>query len=346
MQTRNINRAFDTASHRGIATLEFVMALPVLLLLMVAITWLGFSVIGQTEVLVEARNLAWKRRFENVSNRPLIFPLKVTVPSMPVYSQASDFVTERASKKVDVSPIFKMVPGPTAGHTVLAGSWDWRAMPFTDPPNWDLLGIAAVNGTAGGFQNLLSELDGDRIVERLTQIAKDLLKQAIKDATKDNPKLQAVLAGIESYDDGDWQGLVEEVMKQILLNAARDNKVLGTVLDVIGFDGGGSSSGSKAANSAEAKNAANSEKQKRDAAHADELAAVVAEINATQAEIDRLNKEVNPPNGNQQPPANDQQKQAEDLKKQQLEFFKDKLKRLNSAKSDIERGPDLDGAYE
>ena len=179
MQLRNINNGLHVAGRRGIATLEFAMALPVLLLLMVAITWLGFSVIAQTEVLVEARNAAWKHRFENLSDKPLIFPLKVAIPGMPQYSQASDFVTETASKKVDVSPIFKLVPGPEAGHTVLAGSWDWRSMPLTDPPNWDLLGIAAMNGTAGGFQNLLSNLDGDHIVETLKQVAKEMLKKAI-----------------------------------------------------------------------------------------------------------------------------------------------------------------------
>ena len=348
MQYSREHQPTFNSRRRGIATLEFAMALPVLLLLMVAITWLGFSVIGQSEVLVEARNAAWKRRFENLSDKPLVFPLKVTIPGMPQYSQASDFVTETASKKVDVSPIFKLAPGPKAGHTVLAGSWDWRAMPLTNPPNWDLLGIAAVNGTTGKFQNLLSQLDGDLLVETLKKVAKDALKQAIQDATKDSPELQAIIGGIESYDGGDWQGVAEEIMKQIVTNAAKDNKVLGTVLDALGLlDDSGGSNDSKLGNPANAQSSSNNEQQKRNEAHAAELAAVVAEIKATQAEIDGLNKETKPAENNQEPPAaNDQQKQAEDAKKQQLEYLNGKLKRLNSAKSDIERGPDLDGAYE
>src|SRR5215210_3487076 len=90
---------------RGIATLEFVMALPVLLLLMVAITWLGFSVIGQTDVLITSRNKAWKRRFEDASKKPLVFS------ATPFYDEDADYVTERSAKQVHVSPVFDHLPG-------------------------------------------------------------------------------------------------------------------------------------------------------------------------------------------------------------------------------------------
>jgi hypothetical protein len=126
------------------APLEFVMALPVLLLLMVAITWLGFSVIGQTEVLVKARNKTWQRRFENASDKPLYFPIL-----KGLYDEKADYVSEKATQRVDVSPMFSRLPGPEAGHTILAGSWDHRAMKFDKPPDLKLMAIAAAVGTFG-----------------------------------------------------------------------------------------------------------------------------------------------------------------------------------------------------
>lgn len=140
------------AIRRGIATLEFAMALPILLLLMVGITWLGFSVIGQSEVLIEARNTTWKKRFENASDKPLYFPI------LPLYDQASDFVSQKASKTVNVSPIFKVIPGPEASHTILAGSWDHQAMELKEPPDLELMATAAAVGWGGTVLDFMSQI--------------------------------------------------------------------------------------------------------------------------------------------------------------------------------------------
>jgi hypothetical protein len=143
-----------------VATLEFVMALPFLLLLMVAITWLGFSVIGQTEVLVQSRNKAWEKRFQNAANNPLCFPIlpEHDLPILPKYVASKDYVTERASQRVDVSAIFKALPGPEATHTILAGAWDYEAMPFNKPPDFELMAKAAVFGTFGNVLDLVSSI--------------------------------------------------------------------------------------------------------------------------------------------------------------------------------------------
>jgi len=136
------------------ATLEFVMALPVLLLLMVGMTWLGFSVIGQTEVLVEARNKAWKRRFEDASRKPLYFPLL-----QGLYPEKADYVTERSTKRIRISPLFDPLPGPEASHAILAGSWDHTAMKFDAPPDLKLMGVAAGIGLFGNALNVGASLD-------------------------------------------------------------------------------------------------------------------------------------------------------------------------------------------
>src|SRR5688572_31630552 len=131
MHTLAPTRRRSPPARLGIATLEFVMALPFLLLLIVAITWLGFTVIGQTEVLVEARNKAWQQRFKNAADNPLSFPIlpEHDLPILPKYVASADYVTEKVGKTVDVSPLFKGVASPNGSHTILAGAWDYEAMP-------------------------------------------------------------------------------------------------------------------------------------------------------------------------------------------------------------------------
>ena len=164
------------ADRRGIATLEFAMALPVLLLLMVAITWLGFSVITQTEVLVQARNNAWKRRFDNPSQRPLVFPAGLVVAKNPLYSYTDDYVTEMVTKPVDVSPVFKAAPAPKASHTILAGSWDHRAMKMDSPPNFELYMGAVANAATKDVQSKLGNLTN--LVNGLAQFGASQIAQA------------------------------------------------------------------------------------------------------------------------------------------------------------------------
>lgn len=169
-------------SRRGIATLEFAMALPVLLLLMVGITWLGFSVIGEAEVLITARNKAWKQRFDDKAKRPLMFPSGLNIAKNPFYSTDADYVTAQDSKKVNVSPIFSRVPGPDASHTILAGSWDYRAMPLDKPPEWKLMATAAASGKGGTLQTWLTKLNDP--LDRLKDIGSNILAENARRQTE------------------------------------------------------------------------------------------------------------------------------------------------------------------
>jgi hypothetical protein len=162
MESSAMRHSFDLrlihSARSGVATLEFVMALPFLLLLMVAITWLGYSVIGQTEVLVQSRNKAWEKRFNNTANNPLCFPIlpEHDLPLLPKYVKSADYVTEKASQRVNVSALFSRLPGPEASHTILAGSWDHQAMKFNEPPDFELMAKAAVFGTFANVLDLVS----------------------------------------------------------------------------------------------------------------------------------------------------------------------------------------------
>ena len=119
----------------GVATLELVLILPLILLMFVGIVWLGFSIIGQATVAVEARADAWRARFGAWNHRPLDF--------------FSEEVVERsASDRIEVTPVLSSEDGPESKHSVQSGPWDHRNVPFRSMPNWQMyadVGIAAKN---------------------------------------------------------------------------------------------------------------------------------------------------------------------------------------------------------
>ncbi len=136
----------------GIATLEFVLAMPTLFLLIVAIVWLGYWMVYQTELNVAARNDAWKQRFDNPDSSPLIFP------SLPIYSKSSDHKAVQLSKRVNVSDVMDDARNPLVTQSILAGTWDHRRLPMDAFPNWQLYGKAVLNSKTGDSQNLLASL--------------------------------------------------------------------------------------------------------------------------------------------------------------------------------------------
>src|SRR5205814_971906 len=76
-----------------------------------------------------------------------------------LYDRKADFVSERAKQSVDVSPMFSRLPGPEAGHTILAGSWDHKAMSFKEPPDLRLMAVAAAVGTFGNALDVGASID-------------------------------------------------------------------------------------------------------------------------------------------------------------------------------------------
>ena len=146
-------------NRRGVATLEFVMALPLLFVLMICILWEGHWLIGQAEVIVEARNNTWKKRFDNLADNPLSFPILPDYNLPVLYHKDADYAHEKASTKVDITPAFNAIPGPEAANFLLAGSWDSQAMPLDKPPDFVLMGKAALIGAFGNVLGLASSLD-------------------------------------------------------------------------------------------------------------------------------------------------------------------------------------------
>ncbi len=172
------------SNRRGVATLEFVMALPLLFVLMICIMWEGFWLIGLAEVLITARNDAWTKRFDNAADEPLMFPVLDDPAPLDLYHPTKDYVTKKASTKVKISPAFDMIPGPEASHTILAGSWDFQAMPLNKPPDFVLMGKAAILGGFGSILDLAASIsDPLGLVEKFTGARKE--SEKIDRTTKD-----------------------------------------------------------------------------------------------------------------------------------------------------------------
>lgn len=134
------------------------MALPLLFLLMLCIIWEGYWMIGRAEVTVTARNDAWKQRFDNLADNPLSFPIlpEHDLPVLPKYNATADYAKKEATKKIEVSPVFDSVAGPKSAHTILAGSWDEKAMPLNKPPSFALMAKAGLIGSFGGILDIAS----------------------------------------------------------------------------------------------------------------------------------------------------------------------------------------------
>lgn len=127
------------AIHRGTATLELVLSMPVLLALIVGIVWLGSAVIAQTAVTIEARHNTWSKRHEPIGTALLFLK--------------DDVVSDEATEEVNVSPVFAGVDPPASSHDVMAGTWDFEKLPFDKPPHWEQYAIAAANAKTAAIQN-------------------------------------------------------------------------------------------------------------------------------------------------------------------------------------------------
>ncbi len=144
MTTRLIARS---GPRMAAAPLEFVLCMPILLVLLVSLVWLGFSVVTQSQVAVEARRLAWQQRFQ---------------PQGPALLFLEDqFVEATSTDQVEVSPLLDDMPPPEATHEVMAGSWDHAALPLADAPHWREYAQVALNAKTGNLQTTYTDAQNE-----------------------------------------------------------------------------------------------------------------------------------------------------------------------------------------
>ncbi len=155
-------------TRKAIATLEFVMCVPLLATLMVLLVWLGFSVIGKSQVTSEARSKAWRKRFDTTPGTVLLF-LK------------DDFASERATTTVKVSPLLNRMAPPTSKHDVMMSTWDAKTLPMNTAPHWKLYATVAINAKTAGLQNAYT--DAKNVLDDLGGVAQGIVSSMLSDLT-------------------------------------------------------------------------------------------------------------------------------------------------------------------
>lgn len=125
-----LSKSAPSNKRRGLATLEFVLVMPILLFLFLVIWGFANTHAGRSRAIVQSRNKAWKARFGNLA-----------AEAEGNSSQAGQFVTSRRaagevnpgiSRQEHATPVkvawFLGPPGMKAKrtHAVLGGAYDHR----------------------------------------------------------------------------------------------------------------------------------------------------------------------------------------------------------------------------
>jgi hypothetical protein len=111
----------------GIAQLEFVLVLVVLIPLFLALLWSGMFGVALSGVTISARHEAWRQRQE-VRARPFEFD-----------DSSSGKISKSSSETIKLSTLFDSWAVPKSTSTVFGGSWDHRVIKLNDKsPNRQL----------------------------------------------------------------------------------------------------------------------------------------------------------------------------------------------------------------
>ena len=117
------------SARRGIAAVEFVMVVPLLLLLFVGLVWTGRVSIARATTAVEARHDAWNAR------------PRVKHPQFDFGDTTSGIATASAEQTVAVAwPAASA--SPRADASVHGDPWGFRTLKMNRPPNWPLMTTA------------------------------------------------------------------------------------------------------------------------------------------------------------------------------------------------------------
>ncbi len=197
-------------SRMGAAPLEFVLCMPVLLVLIVSIVWLGVSVVAQSRVAVEARYLAWQQRF-NAEGTPLLF-------------LEDNFVNETSTEEVEVSPLLDDMPPPEATHHVMMGSWDHAALSLDKAPHWKEYLQVAANAKTGNLQTTYTDVRNDFSdwQNASRQAWQTLGQQLLEKITGMGTEAEAEVAKAEEATDGrEKTGEIDERIARVEQEVAR-----------------------------------------------------------------------------------------------------------------------------
>ncbi|HMO84997.1 MAG TPA: pilus assembly protein [Lacipirellulaceae bacterium] len=145
-----------SVSRRGIATIEFVLSLPILFILFAMILTLGMRHLDQAHVQQIVRRAAWEKRSQVERSRTDSKPF-----ALPVAGNALTGLAQAEAKR-DLR-VFPWLKGNRLSQTegwVLAGSWDYAQVPEMNggTPHLGALGRVVAGACTGAAD--LSGLPG------------------------------------------------------------------------------------------------------------------------------------------------------------------------------------------
>ena len=146
----------SAAQRRGIATLELVMSLPILVFLIAMLFTVYFATIKKSQLTMEVRHNAWRPRANPDPGKSASFGLL----------QSHQSGTERAELTRRVTSYTNLYPNVprniTWGNVVLTGSWDEKQVDFSGglPHMRVLVQMILVQGGVKANASQVKALDG------------------------------------------------------------------------------------------------------------------------------------------------------------------------------------------
>lgn len=150
-------RRFSGQRRRGMAPLELIMVLPVILGFLIAILWLGVAMNTQAVVVVKARHDAWDKRHDGAPDDALKF-------------SSDQAVDVTASQKIQFMERFQGISDAKSRHVVLGGAWDYRQLPLNSQPNWKVYPRLVIDGADDALQTAIDTITG--LFDNLPDVSK------------------------------------------------------------------------------------------------------------------------------------------------------------------------------
>ncbi len=154
--------------YRGIAQLEFVMVLAVLVPLFLALLWSGMFGVALSNVTVSARHEVWRQRQE-VRPRPFEFE-----------DSSSGTISRSSSESIRLGTLFDGWATPKSTSSVLAGSWDHRVIKLNaKSPNRQLAIDVAKRTPEAKFDEITANLSSLNKLANLDNLIGKVLSSAV-----------------------------------------------------------------------------------------------------------------------------------------------------------------------
>jgi hypothetical protein len=145
---RQLDGQYRNGARRGSAPVEFVMAMPVLLLMFVLIMSVGVFFLGQLKATITARSDAFQQRTSQKSQRPLAYNQQTS--KSDIFSKSATENPIYPSPKISFGAV-------TSKHAILGGAWDHRELLKGNGPHWDDMGKASIGGATNQISSLIDQ---------------------------------------------------------------------------------------------------------------------------------------------------------------------------------------------